>query len=81
MGATFLDLASVIGKRRGSDVCQATIIHEDYPDIESFYHEHYDQKVVMRLLYPPTSSSEKHTSWSVLLCLNGGILWTLFTRL
>ena len=30
---------------------------------------------------PLASASEKHISWSVLLCFKGGRLWTLFTYL
>ena len=33
------------------DVHKAANIHEDSPSVESFYCEHYDQEVVIRLLH------------------------------
>ena len=52
MGATFLDLTSATEKWIVDDVCRAAIVHKDSPGIESFYCEHYDQGVIMRLLHP-----------------------------
>ena len=43
------------------DVCEATIVHEDPFSVESFYSEHYDQGVIMRLLQSPSISFvERH---------------------
>ena len=52
-GAVFLDLAQLLKSREVDDVRGATIMHEDSPGIKSFYREHYDQGVIMRLLHPP----------------------------
>ena len=39
----------------------AAIVHKDPHSIESFYCEHYDQEVVIRLLYSPSIFfREKH---------------------
>ena len=65
MGLVFLDLAAVAGRR--DDVCGATVVYKDPFGIESFYREHYDQKVVMRL---PHSPSIFFVERNVLICLS-----------
>ena len=53
MGAAFLDLASAAGNWRGR-WCLSSYHYQNSPGIESFYHEHYDQRIVMKLLHPPS---------------------------
>ena len=79
MSATFLDLTSATEKWIVDDVCRAAIVHKDSPSIESFYCEHYDQGVIMRLLHPSrVFFKEKDV---LRLYFNEGILWMLFTCL
>ena len=54
MDAAFPDLLQLLNSGKVNDVCRAAIVHEDSLGVESFYREHYDQGVVVRLLYSPS---------------------------
>ena len=44
----------LLKSRKVDDVYRATVVHEDPLSVESFYREHYDQGVVVRLLHSPS---------------------------
>ena len=50
MGAVFLGPASV-AEREVDDVRRASIVHEDSFSVESFYIQHYNQRVVVGLFH------------------------------
>ena len=64
MGAVFLGPASV-AEREVDDVRRASMVHEDSFSVESFYVQHYNQRVVVGLFH---SFSISFIEGHVLVC-------------
>ena len=54
MGAIFLDQASAIEKQEGRWYLRSYRCPRGSSGVESFYLEHYDQRVIVRLLHSPS---------------------------